>query len=237
LGNEKLPLDLYVCDSINFEIIIGANFFADNNLSINFSTQKLEKVHNTQLFVYQDYTLLAAIAPLTNGQQAVFEPSDAWRAKECLLPRQLVTIDHSKPFILVEITNCSDLPVLLRSLDLLGDLFPLLSFQQPVGPLHETLPAHVDSIQTSDQSNSKSPNMHKLSLKEFSEYFDFSKSCLTSEQITVLLDLLYEYDELFVKTGETLRMTHMMEMDIKLKLMLLHSKLNHIELHRKCEKK
>jgi hypothetical protein len=39
LGNETLPLDLYVCDSINFEIIIGANFFADNNLSINFHTQ------------------------------------------------------------------------------------------------------------------------------------------------------------------------------------------------------
>jgi hypothetical protein len=29
--------------------------------------------------------------------------------------------------------------------------------------------------------------------------------------------MLYKYDELFVKTGETLRMTHMMEMDIKLK--------------------
>jgi predicted aspartyl protease len=131
IGNETLPLDLYVCDSINFEIIIGANFFADNNLSINFHTQKLEKMHNTQLFVYQDYTLLAhtkciiytAIAPLTNGQQAVFEPSDAWRAKECLLPRQLVTIDHLKPFIPVEITNCSDLAILLRSSDLLGDLF------------------------------------------------------------------------------------------------------------------
>jgi hypothetical protein len=56
-----------------------------------------------------------------------------------------------------------------------------------------------------------------LSLDEFLQYFDFSKSCLSSAQITVLLDLLYEYEELFVKTGETLRMTHMMEMDIKLK--------------------
>jgi hypothetical protein len=42
-------------------------------------------MHNTQLFVYQDYTLpvhtkciiYTAIAPLTNGQQAVFEPSHA----------------------------------------------------------------------------------------------------------------------------------------------------------------
>jgi hypothetical protein len=49
LGTEKLPLDLYVCDAINFEIIIGANFFADNNISINFSTHNLEKLNNTQL--------------------------------------------------------------------------------------------------------------------------------------------------------------------------------------------
>jgi hypothetical protein len=117
-------------------------------------------MNNTQLFVYQDYTLpphtkciiYTTIDPLTNGQQAVFVPATTWRSKECLLPRQLVTIDHSKPFIPVEITNCSDLPVLLRSSDLLGDLFPLLSFQKPVGPLYETLPTHVDTVQTDDTS-------------------------------------------------------------------------------------
>jgi hypothetical protein len=130
LGNDTLPLDLYVCDSISFEIIICANFFADNNLSINLNTQTLEKMNNTPLFVHEDYTIPAhtkciiytAIAPLTNGQQAVFEPSHDWRAKECLLPRQLVTIDHSKPFIPVEITNCSDLPILLHTSDFLGEL-------------------------------------------------------------------------------------------------------------------
>jgi hypothetical protein len=29
LGDEQLPIDLYIFDSINFEIIIGANFFAE----------------------------------------------------------------------------------------------------------------------------------------------------------------------------------------------------------------
>jgi hypothetical protein len=182
-------------------------------------------MNNIQLFVYQKYTLpphtkciiYTAIAALTNGQQDVFEPSETWKAKECLLPRQSVTIDHSKLFIPIKNTTCSDLPVLLHSTDILGDLFPLLWYQQPVSPLHAMLPKHVDSIQINDNPNSKSPSIHRLSLKEFSEYFDFSKSCLTSEQIKVLLNLLYEYDKLFVKTGETLRMTHMMEMDIKLK--------------------
>jgi hypothetical protein len=64
-------------------------------------------MNSTQLFVYQKYTLpphtkriiYTAIAPLTNGQQAVFEPSETWKAKECLLPRKLVTIDHSKPLL------------------------------------------------------------------------------------------------------------------------------------------
>jgi hypothetical protein len=113
LGNEKLPLDLYVCDAINFEIIIAANFFADNNISINFSTHNLEKLNNTQLFVCKNLSLpphtkciiYTTISPLTNGQQAVFEPSEHWKMKECLLPRQLVTIDHSKPFIPIEIIN------------------------------------------------------------------------------------------------------------------------------------
>jgi hypothetical protein len=38
IGGEHLPLDIYVCDSINLEITIGANFFAENNISINFHT-------------------------------------------------------------------------------------------------------------------------------------------------------------------------------------------------------
>jgi hypothetical protein len=32
LGNTIFPLDLYVCNDINFEMIIGSNFFADNSL-------------------------------------------------------------------------------------------------------------------------------------------------------------------------------------------------------------
>jgi hypothetical protein len=38
-----------------------------------------------------------------------------------------------------------------------------------------------------------------------------------NDQIKTLLNLLYEYDIQVVKTGETLWMTHTMDMDIKLK--------------------
>jgi hypothetical protein len=54
-------------------------------------------------------------------------------------------------------------------------------------------------------------------VEEFSQYFDFSTSKLTTQEQSKLLQLLYEFEELFVKKGETLKATHLMEMDIKLK--------------------
>jgi hypothetical protein len=48
--NLRLGNEAYVCPSISFEMILGAHFFAENDLSINFQTKQLEKVLTTRLF-------------------------------------------------------------------------------------------------------------------------------------------------------------------------------------------
>jgi hypothetical protein len=82
--------------------------------------------------------------------------------------------------------------------------------------------------QNSDNSNTTKVNgIHKkadfdkssdknMFIEEFQTYFDFSKFCLDAAQHKVLLEFLYEYADLFVKKGESLRVTNVMEMDIKL---------------------
>jgi hypothetical protein len=137
LGNEKMSVEAYVYPSISFEMILGAHFFAEYDLSINFQTKQLEKVLTTRLFVTQPTTLpshtkciiYTAIAKNTMGQEAIFEPSKSWLDLDCLLPRQLVSIDHTKPYIPIEITNCSDAEVTLDTRTPLGILPPLLSFK------------------------------------------------------------------------------------------------------------
>jgi hypothetical protein len=154
------------------------------------------------------------------GQEAIFEPSKSWLDLDCLLPRQLVSIDHAKPYIPIEITNCSDIEVALDTRTPLGILSPLLSFQKAIGPLNGDIVS-----QNSDNSNPSMVNrIHKktdsvkssdkkMSIEEFQAYFDFSQSCLDAEQLRVLLEFLYEYADLFVKKGESLRVTNAMEMD------------------------
>jgi hypothetical protein len=85
----------------------------------------------------------------------------------------------------------------------MGILTPLFCFEHPVGPLvldppfnmiadGAIAPITVCSIKTKSQPSDKE-------FKEFAQYFDFSKSCLTPEQTHKLLLLLYDYKELFVK--------------------------------------
>jgi hypothetical protein len=144
LGNETMSVEAYVCPSISFEMILGAHFFVENDLSINFQTKQLEKVVSTRLFVSQPTILpphtkciiYTAIAKNTMGQEAIFEPSKSWLELDCLLPRQLVSIDHAKPYIPIEITNCSDIEVALDTRTPLRILSPLLSFQKAIGPLN-----------------------------------------------------------------------------------------------------
>jgi hypothetical protein len=231
LGDENMSVEAYVCPSISFEMILGAHFFAENDLSINFQTKQLEKVLTTCLFVSQPTILpphtkciiYTAIAKNTMGQEAIFEPSKSWLELDCLLPRQLVSIDHAKPYIPIEITNFSDVEVALDYRTPLGILSPLLSFQKAIGPLNEDIvtqnsensnPIMVNEIHKNADSDKSSDT--KMSTEEFQTYFDFSKSYLDAGQDRVLLEFLYEYADLFVKKGESLRVTNAMEMDIKL---------------------
>jgi hypothetical protein len=100
----------------------------------------------------------------------------------------------------------------------LGDISPLLSFQKPIGPLNEDIvtpgttntgTTMVNRINKNIDSNKSSDN--KISIEEFQTYFDFTKSCLDAGQHRVLLEFLYEYADLFVKKGESLRVTNVME--------------------------
>jgi hypothetical protein len=72
------------------------------------------------------------------GQEAIFEPSKSWLDLDCLLPRQLVSIDHAKPYIPIEITNCSDIEVVLDTRTPLGILSSpwKWTLNSPQTPLH-----------------------------------------------------------------------------------------------------
>jgi hypothetical protein len=103
----------------------------------------------------------------------------------------------------------------------LGLLVPLSCFEHPVGFLPCDPPSALQADTTVTPLTVNSVKTTSIpsdnDFKEFTQYFDFSKSCLSAEQVQKLLLLLYDYKDLFVKKGETLRVTNVMEMDIKLK--------------------
>jgi hypothetical protein len=110
LGDQIIFLDTYVCPSISLELILGAHFFVENNFSINFLKNKLEKLQDTRLYVsrttrippHTRCIIYAALAKCTMGQEAIFEPSKSWIEIDCLIPRQLFSIDHTNLLYLLK---------------------------------------------------------------------------------------------------------------------------------------
>ena len=143
LEGRKYTLEAYICRDISYQLILGTNFFAKHHINISFSDFKLSKEPSTRIRMSDSYTIppytkvtvYTYVASLPNGTEATFEPSPVWRKLGCLVPRQLVKIDHQKPYIPVEIINCTGRAFKIQKHRVLGQLETLLSFQTPIGPI------------------------------------------------------------------------------------------------------
>jgi hypothetical protein len=123
----------------------------------------------------------------------------------------------------------------------LGILSPLLSFQKAVGPLNGEIAPHnsrnnspLSVNRIHKNSNSDKSSKTKMPIEEFQTYFDFSKSCLDPEQHRILLEFLYEYEDLFVKKGESQISWKWIFSSL---LTQPHLRRSRIGLPRRCEKK
>jgi hypothetical protein len=77
-------LEAFVRTDINCELIIGTNFFLQNNININFYTKTLNFVHTARLRMahtitihpYSIATVYTVLPKLPQGEQIIFTPCD-----------------------------------------------------------------------------------------------------------------------------------------------------------------
>jgi hypothetical protein len=211
-----VPLEAFVSPDITYELMIGTDFFINNNININFHTKTLNFVHPARLRMahtitikpYSVTTVYTVLTKMPPGEQLIFIPTGHWIHQGILMPKILIQADLTKPYIPLKISNITNNSVKLRLGRVLGLLVPLFCFEHPVGllPCDPPYALQADTTVTVNSVKIKvTPSENDF--KEFAQYFDFSKSCLSAEQIQKLLVLLYDYKDLFVKKGETLRMT------------------------------
>ena len=120
-----------------------------------------------------------------------------------------MTIDKDKPWVPVRILN----PDATRKLLIQGTRVAIAERLHPADQISEVM-------EPSLSVNSTAPVQKKVRFqppKEFSDLFDLSNSTFNSEQIDELLSLLWDYSDVFLKKGDKLGCTDVLEFEIKLK--------------------
>jgi predicted aspartyl protease len=206
-------LKTYVCPQLGYQLVLGTDFLLQNRLNIDFENRKIKRIFDSTLTVSKfakiptncAITLYTKIAKHATEGESIFEPHPKWIAKGILIPKQLVTIDHKKSVIPIKITNCTEKIVYILKGKTLGKLKPLSYNEKPLGPLSESgdelMPKSILKTMNNLKYGPKikKQRKQKTDFDEFRKYFDFSKSVLTKQQREKLLELLYEFEDLFVK--------------------------------------
>jgi predicted aspartyl protease len=105
-------LEAFVSPDITYELIIGTNFFLQNNININFYTKTLHFVHTARLrmahtITIQPYSIATVytIFPQMPPGEVIFTPSEHWIQQGILIPKILFTFDSNKPYAPIKISN------------------------------------------------------------------------------------------------------------------------------------
>jgi hypothetical protein len=110
------------------------------------------------------------------------------------MPKTLIQADLTKPYIPLKISNITNNFVKLHLGRVMGSLVSLFCFKHPVGILPCDPPSTLQADTTVTVNSIKiKATLSENDFKEFTQYFDFSKSCLSAEQVQKLLLLLYDY--------------------------------------------
>jgi hypothetical protein len=92
-----------VCSSISYDMVLGTDFYVPNKININFQKSKLEIVHDSVLRNSKAcnippnsiLTIYTQIPEHANGNEAIFEPNINFMHSGVLVPKQLISINHS----------------------------------------------------------------------------------------------------------------------------------------------
>ena len=214
---HQYGIKAYYSPVLPYNIILGYNFLKKAKMIINFGKRcvypQQDHVLKVPKDIYVDPLSEIVIWAKVTGQHipglAILTSHRSIANLGLAVARSLVTIDKDKPWVPVRILN----PDATRKLLIQGTRVAIAERLHPADQISEVM-------EPSLSVNSTAPVQKKVRFqppKEFSDLFDLSNSTFNSEQIDELLSLLWDYSDVFLKKGDKLGCTDVLEFEIKLK--------------------
>ena len=215
IQGQTWEIRAYYSPILNYDLIIGYDFLKKAKLTVNFGNLDIQPPREYVIKAPEDLQLapqgeLIAWGKLTGDPslaEGILQTHGTLQKLGFLVARGLVKIDPSNPLVPVRLLNPYPYTRIIKKGTKLATIERLTKAYQ----ITEISPTETIN-QVGQQSKVKfSPP------KEFSDLFSLTESTFDENQKKELLSLLWEYSDIFLKKGDKLKCTDVLEFKIKLK--------------------
>ena len=210
IHDQEFEIHAFYSPILNYDLIIGYEFLKRVKLVINFETLEIQPPREYIIKAPKDITLKPNSEVLIWGQltgklypaEGILQTHKTLSNMGCLVARGLITIDPTKPWIPICILN------------------PYLHDKTiKKGTKLATIERLTKACKVMDLCNPvEDKNKVRFSPPpEFTELFDQSESTFSDSEKLELMCLLWEFSDIFLKKGDKLKCTDVLEFKINLK--------------------
>lgn len=215
-------INAYYSPILDYELVLGYNFLKSAGLKVDFKNMKISKPKTIVVRMPKDNWLEPETETIVYGYvkykqtlgEAIISPHAAVQNLGLLVARGLVDIDSDKPYIPLRIFNPLPFGVKINAGTRLATVERLSLVDKISDPLNYC--SEVANTTTLDDKQCKK----KVKFKppdDFTQLFDLSKSTFNEDQKSELMDLLWEYEDIFARKGKPLGCTNLIEFEMELK--------------------
>lgn len=218
-GGKSIDVHAYYSPAVSYPLVIGYDLLRKNGVKMNFGNLTVGHDWHQVLHSRRDEVIPAGSEKIISGTigrqpdtscSALIKPVSSVHRLGLLTSYALVQLSPSTSLLPVKVMNPSDTDFRLKAGTRIGVL-EILSPDVTVTPLPDA--SRVNSVKLAGERK-------KVSFAppdNFKQLFDFSKSTFTTHQQDSLLSLLWKYEDIFQKPGESLGCSTEMDFQVKLK--------------------
>ena len=210
-------INVYYSEVLPYSLVLGYDYLRQAKMTVSFGEQEvtmkqiaysIRSTNDTLLQPCSEVILWSRMKGNLAPGLAVLQPSTKMLQFGLTVANALVTIEEQKPWIPVRVLNpfptAKRIPknMVIATAHRLGIADDIVGFDADSTHL-------LCNATTKQKVRFQPPD-------EFAELFDLSLSTFTNDQKQELLCLLWEYSDIFLKKGDKLKCTDVLEFDITL---------------------
>lgn len=215
IKNYVCQLNCYYSPMLCYDIILGYDFLKKARLVIDFGTLEVKQPSEYVIKAAQDIHIQPTSEVITWGKlTGKLSPGNASITTHKTLQNmgytvanELIDIDENKPWVPIRILNPFRTTALIKN----GTRLAIAERLRKADIIHEQgkIQECLNTVTIPDQVQPSVPT-------EFRKMFDLSKSTFNNEQKEQLMNLLWEFKDIFLRPGEKLKCTDLIEFNINL---------------------